>query len=185
MKASDIRKGHVVIVDGAPCRVMDFQHRTPGNLRAFVQMRLRNLMNGNTFDTRFSATETVETARLDTKELQVLYRDASAVHVMDASTYDQYALDDETVGDAGPWLEPGMTFQAEWLEGKPIGISLPAVVEMDIVETTPAMRGATKTSSGKPAKLSNGVTITVPEFVEEGARVRVDPRSGQYLERAK
>lgn len=185
MKASEIRKGHIVIVDGAPCRVMDFQHRTPGNLRAFVQVRLRNLMSGNTFDTRFSSTENVETARLDTKELQVLYRDTNGVHVMDASTYDQYTLDEETVGDAAPWMEPEMIFQAEWLEGKPIGISLPAVVELDVVETAPPMRGATKSSSGKPAKLSNGVTITVPEFVEEGSRVKVDPRSGQYLERAK
>src|SRR5262245_36057773 len=84
MKASDIRRGHVIIVDGQPCRVMDFQHRTPGNLRAFVQLRLRNLTSGNTFDTRLSATEYVDDARLDTKELQVLYRDGSAVHVMDA-----------------------------------------------------------------------------------------------------
>jgi elongation factor P len=185
MKASEIRKGHVVYVDGAPCRVMDFQHRTPGNLRAFVQVRLRNLLSGNTFDTRFSSTENVDTARLDTKELQVLYRDGNGVHVMDASTYEQYTLDEETVGDSAPWMEPEMVFQAEWLNGKPIGISLPAVLELDIVETTPAMRGATKTSSSKPAKLSNGVTIQVPEFVEEGSRVRVDPRSGQYLERAK
>jgi elongation factor P len=185
MKASEIRKGHVVIVDGAPCRVLDFQHRTPGNLRAFVQVRMRNLVSGNTFDTRFSSTENVETARLDTKELQVLYRDANGTHVMDASTYDQYTLDDEIVGDAAPWMEPEMVFQAEWLEGKPIGISLPAVMEMDVVETNPPMKGATKSSSGKPAKLSNGVTITVPEFVEEGSRVKVDPRSGQYLERAK
>jgi elongation factor P len=185
MKASEIRKGVVVFVDGAPCRVMDFQHRTPGNLRAFVQVRLRNLLSGNTFDTRFSSTENVETARLDTKELQVLYRDANGVHVMDASTYEQYSLDNDIVGEAGPWMEPEMVFQAEWLEGRPIGITLPAVIELEIVETTPPMRGATKTSSGKPAKLSNGVTITVPEFVEEGSRVKVDPRSGQYLERAK
>ena len=107
MKASDIRRGHVIMVDGQPCRVMDFQHRTPGNLRAFVQVRFRNLNSGNTFDTRLSATEFVEDARLDTKELQVLYRDGNGVHVMDAGTYDQYTLDDETVGDLGQWLEPG------------------------------------------------------------------------------
>src|SRR5512132_4254610 len=98
MKASDIRRGHVLILDGQPCRVMDFQHRTPGNLRAFVQVRLRNLTSGNTFDTRLSATEFVEDARLDTKELQVLYRDGNGVHVMDAANYEQYSLDDETTG---------------------------------------------------------------------------------------
>ncbi len=185
MKASDIRKGHILIMDGAPCRVMDFQHRTPGNLRAFVQVRLRNLLSGNTFDTRLSATENVESARMDTKELQVLYRDGSGTHVMDQSSYDQFMIDDETAGDAAQWLEPGMTFQAEWLDGRPIGLQLPPVIELEIVETAPAMRGSTKTASSKPAKLSNGVTVQVPEFVSEGERVRVDPRSGQYLERAK
>ena len=104
MKASDIRRGHVLIIDGQPCRVMDFQHRTPGNLRAFVQVRLRNLSNGNTFDTRLSATEFVEDARLDTKDMQVMYRDANGVHVMDSENYDQFTLDDEVVGDQGQWM---------------------------------------------------------------------------------
>ncbi len=185
MKASDIRRGHVLMIDGAPCRVMDFQHRTPGNLRAFVQVRLRNLNSGNTFDTRLSATEFVDDARLDTKELQVLYRDANGLHVMDNETYEQYTLDDEAVGDAGQWLESGMTFIAEWLNGRPIGIELPSVVELDVVETAPIMKTATKTASTKPARLSNGVTIQVPEFVGEGDRVRVNPREGVYLERAK
>jgi len=185
MKASDIRRGHVLMIDGAPCRVMDFQHRTPGNLRAFVQVRLRNLNTGNTFDTRLSATEFVDDARLDTKELQVLYRDANGLHVMDNESYEQYTLDDEAMGDAGQWLESGMTFIAEWLDGRPIGIELPSVVELDVVETAPIMKTATKTASTKPAKLSNGLTIQVPEFVGEGDRVRVNPREGVYLERAK
>jgi elongation factor P len=185
MKASDIRRGHVLIIDGAPCRVMDFQHRTPGNLRAFVQVRLRNLNTGNTFDTRLSATEFVDEARLDTKELQVLYRDANGLHVMDNESYEQYTLDEEIAGDTSSWLEPGMTFIAEWLDGRPIAIELPSVVELEIVETAPIMKTATKTASTKPAKLSNGVTIQVPEFIGEGERVRVNPREGVYLERAK
>jgi elongation factor P len=185
MKASDIRRGHVLIIDGQPCRVMDFQHRTPGNLRAFVQLRLRNLTTGNTFDTRLSATEFVEDARLDTKEMQVMYRDGHGTHVMDAQTYEQYTLDDEITGDQGHWLEPGMTFQAEWLNGRPIAIMLPASAELEVVETAPIMKTATKTASTKPAKLSNGVTIQVPEFIGEGERVRVNPREGVYLERAK
>ena len=185
MKASDIRRGHVLIIDGQPCRVMDFQHRTPGNLRAFVQVRLRNLTSGNTFDTRLSATEFVEDARLDTKEMQVMYRDGNGTHVMDAETYDQYTLDDEATGDQGQWLEPGMAFQAEWLNGRPIAIMLPATAELEVVETAPIMKTATKTASTKPAKLSNGVTIQVPEFINEGERVRVNPREGVYLERAK
>ncbi len=185
MKASDVRRGNVIYVDGAPCRVMEYQHRTPGNLRAFVQIRMRNLNTGNTFEQRFSATETIDEARLDTKELQVMYRDAQGVHVMDAATYDQYTLDDELVGDAKDWLDSGTTFLAEWLEGKPMAIQLPSVVEVEIVETAPVMKTATKTASSKPARLSNGVTVQVPEFVGTGERIRVNPTTGEYLERAK
>jgi elongation factor P len=148
-------------------------------------VRLRNLNTGNTFDTRLSATEFVDEARLDTKELQVLYRDVNGLHVMDNESYEQYSLDNEIIGDAGSWLEAGMTFIAEWLNGRPIAIELPSVVELEIVETAPIMKTATKTASTKPAKLSNGVTIQVPEFIGEGERVRVNPREGVYLERAK
>jgi elongation factor P len=185
MKASDVRKGHVLLVDGAPCRVMDFQHRTPGNLRAFVQVRMRNLKTGNTFDTRFSATDNVDEVRLDTKEFQVLYKDETGIHVMDSATYDQTVISTDVAGDLGPWLEPEMHFQAELMDGHVVGLQLPAAMEYTIVETAPVMRGATKTASTKPARLSNGMTINVPEFLAEGTRVRVDPRSGQYLERAK
>ena len=185
MKASDIRRGHVLIIDGQPCRVMDFQHRTPGNLRAFVQVRLRNLTSGNTFDTRLSATEFVEDARLDTKDMQVIYRDTNGVHVMDTGNYEQFTLDDEVVGDQGQWLESGMTFQAEWLNGRPIAILLPASAEVEVVETAPVMKTATKTASTKPATLSNGVTIQVPEFIDSGEKVRVNPRERAYIERVK
>ena len=185
MKASEVRKGTVLEVDGNPCRVMDFQHRTPGNLRAFVQVRMRNLKSGNTFDTRFSATDYVDEVRLDTKDFQVLYRDETGVHVMDAESYEQTLIAADVVGEQGAWLEPEMRFQAELMDGKVVGLQLPAAMEYTIVETAPVMRGATKTASTKPAKLNNGMTVNVPEFLEEGTKVRVDPRSGTYLERAR
>ncbi|MGH7700177.1 MAG: elongation factor P [Gemmatimonadales bacterium] len=185
MKATEIRRGHVLKIDGHPCRVLEFQHRTPGNLRAFVQVRFRDLVTGNTFDRRISAAEFVDEARLDTRELQVLYQDDSGVHVMDQHTFDQYTLDRDAVGDAMPWLQPEMPILVEWLDGRPIAIELPSVVELQVVETAPVMRSATKTASTKPAKLSNGVTVQVPEFITEGEKVRVDPREGVYLERAK
>jgi elongation factor P len=185
MKATDIRRGHVIVIDGQPSRVMDFTHRTPGNLRAFVQVRARNLVTGNTFDTRLAATDFVDEAPLETKEFQVLYRDQGGVHVMDTTTYEQHTLDSEAVGDRGDWLQPEMHIQVEWLNGRPVGIELPSVVELTVAQTSPVMRGATKTASTKPAKLSNGVTIQVPEFISEGEKVRVDPREGAYLERAK
>src|SRR5256886_3500622 len=161
MKATDIRRGHVIMIDGQPCRVMDFTHRTPGNLRAFVQVRLRNLVTGNTFDTRLAATDFVDEAPLETKEFQVLYRDQGGVHVMDTTTYEQHTLDAEAVGDHADWLQPEMHIQVEWLNGRPVGIELPSVVELTVVQTSPVMRSATKTASTKPAKLSNGVTIQV------------------------
>jgi elongation factor P len=104
---------------------------------------------------------------------------------MDTENYDQSTLSNEIVGDMAQWLEPEMHFQAELLNGTAVGIRLPASMEYTILETSPVMRSATKTASTKPAKLNNGATIQVPEFLEEGTRVRVDPRSGQYLERAK
>lgn len=185
MKANDIRKGSVIRYEGNPCRVMDFQHRTPGNLRAFVQVRMRNLATGNSFETRFSSTEILDEIRLDTKSLQVMYKDTNGVHVMDSSTYDQYTLDSETVGDAEQWMEPGMDFLAEWLEGKPISIQLPSVIELEVTETAPVMKTATKTASSKPAQLSNGVTVQVPEFISVGEKLRINPTTGEYLERAK
>jgi elongation factor P len=185
MKANDIRKGNVIYYEGKPHLVMDFTHRTPGNLRAFVQVRLRNLSSGMSTDHRFSATETVEEARLDTKAMQVVYTDSNGVHVMDADTYEQYTLDPEIVGDDAAWMIPEMTFDAVWLEGKPISFTLPKSMEMEIVETAPAMKTATKNASSKPAKLSNGVTINVPEFVGQGERVRVNPAERAYIERVK
>ncbi|MGH7754116.1 MAG: elongation factor P, partial [Gemmatimonadales bacterium] len=137
------------------------------------------------FDQRISATDFVDEARLDTKEFQVLYKDDAGVHVMDTQSYEQFTLDREAVGDQEQWLVPEMVVLVEELNGKPIGIELPSVVELDVVETSPVMRSATKTASTKPAKLSNGATVQVPDFISEGARVRVDPRSGEYLERAK
>ncbi len=185
MKANDIRKGMVIYYEGKPHLVMDFTHRTPGNLRAFVQVRLRNLNSGMSMDHRFSATETVEEARLDTRAMQVLYADANGVHVMDANTYEQFSLDPDLVGDDAAWMQPEMTFDATWLEGKPISFQLPSSLELDVVETAPVMKTATKTASSKPAKLSNGITIQVPEFVSQGERVRVNPRERAYIERVK
>ncbi|HEY4101237.1 MAG TPA: elongation factor P [Gemmatimonadales bacterium] len=185
MKANDIRKGTVIYYEGKPHLVMDFTHRTPGNLRAFVQVRLRNLNTGMSLDHRFSATELVEEARLDTRTMQVLYADGNGVHVMDADTYEQYTLDPDVVGEDAAWMVAEMQFDATWLEGRPISFQLPASLELEVVETSPVMKTATKTASSKPAKLSNGVTIQVPEFVAQGERVRVNPRERVYLERVK
>ena len=182
MKATDIRRGHIVIIDGQPCRVMDFQHRTPGNLRAFVQLRLRNLASGNTFDQRVSATDFVDEARLETRECQVLYRDDSGVHVMDVHSYEQFMLDQEAVGDYGPWLDPEMHFQVEVLDGRPIGIQLPAGGEDTIVETAPVMRKGPTT--GRWARARTPRTTTPSASSRSGAHRKPWSRSAPARPRA-
>lgn len=183
MPATQIRRGNVIVFDGEPCRVLEFRHHTPGNLRAFVQTKLRNLVSGTTFEHRFRAADTVERAFLETQELQYLYSDGTHYHFMNNETFEMLELDDEALGDAAQWLTPNMNVQAEFFEGRPIGVDLPNSLELEVVETEPAVKGDTKTALTKPAKLENGVTITVPGFVNQGDRVRVDPREAKYLER--
>jgi elongation factor P len=185
MPATQIRKGNVIVFNGAPCRVVDFHHHTPGNLRAFVQAKMRNLKTGQMFENRFRAADTVEKADMETHELQYLYSDGTHHHFMNNASYEMIALDDETLGDAAQWLVPNMIIISEFYEGRPIGVELPSVLEFEVVETEPVMTGATKTALTKPAKLSNGAVVQVPAFIASGQMVRVDPREGKYLERAK
>ena len=171
--------------NNAPHRVLDFQHRTPGNLRAFVQAKLRNIKSGSSTEVRFSSTENIERAVLEDHEMEYLYSDGDMFHFMNTETYDQIALDTETLGDAMNYLTPGTKIQIEFFEGAPIGIELPPSVELTIVETTPELKGATASNSPKPAKLETGVTVQVPPFIKEGDRIRVDPSKGVYLDRVK
>ena len=175
----------LIIYNSIPHRVLDFQHRTPGNLRAFVQAKLRNLKNGSSTEVRFSSTENIERAALEDHEMEYLYSDADAHHFMNTETYDQIQLDAETLGDSINYITPGTKIQVEFFEGQPIGVELPPAVELTVVETQPEMKGATASNSPKPAKLETGVTVQVPPFVKEGDRIRVDPAKGVYLERAK
>jgi elongation factor P len=185
INATQIRRGTVIVFNGDPHRVVDFHHHTPGNLRAFVQAKMRNLKTGAMFEHRFRAADTVEKATVMTQELQFLYSDAHHYHFMNTGTYDQLELSEEVLGDAAQWLTPNMLIQAEIYEGQPIGIELPSSLELRVEETEPAMAGATKTAMTKPAKLENGAVVQVPPFVNTGELIRVDPREGKYLERAR
>ena len=185
MPATQIRKGTVIVFNGDPCRVVDFHHHTPGNLRAFVQTKMRNLRTGSQFEHRFRAADTVEKATLETHELQFLYADAHHYHFMNNESFEMLALDGEALGDAAQWLVPNMVIMAEFYEGRPIGVDLPSSLELEVTMTEPAMAGATKTAMTKPATLSNGVVVQVPAFINIGYVLRVDPREGIYLERAK
>jgi elongation factor P len=183
--ATQIRRGMVILFEGQLCKVVDFRHHTPGNLRAMVQTKLRNLRTGSSFDHRFRSADTVDKAALEQHDMEYLYSDGSHHHFMNTESYEQVALSGEDLGDAAQWLAPGLKIQVEFYEGLPIGIELPPSMELTVTQTEPTMKGATVSNVNKPATLENGVTIQVPPFVNEGDRLRVDPAAGRYIERAK
>ena len=185
MPATQIRRGMVLVFEGEPCRVIEFRHHTPGNLRAMVQAKLKNLRTGSSFEHRFRAADSIEKADMETHELEFLYQGGDTYHFMNTENYDQLEMDDEALGDNAQWLQPGMRIVAEFFEGRPVSIQMPNSMVLEIVDTAPVMKSATKTASTKPAKLENGVTINVPEFVSTGERVRVNPTTGEYMDRAK
>ena len=185
ISANDIRKGMVILFEGAPVKVMDFRHHTPGNLRAMVQTRLRNLLTGNSFEHRFRSADTIEKITLEQHKMEYLYSDGSHHHFMNSENYEQVALTEEELGDAGQWLMPGLKIEVEFYNGNPIGVALPASMELTVVTTEPPLKGATASNSNKPATLENGVTLQVPPFVVEGERIRVNPAEARYMERVK
>ena len=183
--ATQIRRGMVILFEGNLCKVIDFRHHTPGNLRAMVQTKMRNLRTGSSFEHRFRSSDTVDKASLEQHEMEYMYSDGSQHHFMNTENYEQTALTAEDLGDMAQWLMPGMKLQVEFYEGAPIGITLPPSMELTVTRTEPTLKGATVSNVNKPATLENGVTITVPPFVNEGDRIRVDPTEGRYIERAK
>ena len=183
--ATQIRRGMVILFEGNLCKVVDFRHHTPGNLRAMVQTKLRNLKSGSTFEHRFRSADTVERAVLEQHEMEYLYSDGAGHHFMNTENYEQTHFSNEDLGDMAEWLTPGLRIQAEFYEGQPIGIDLPDSIELTVTSTEPTLKGATVSNVNKPATLENGVTIQVPPFINEGDRIRVSPTEGRYIERAK
>jgi len=185
ISATQIRRGMVIVFEGQPCKVVEFRHHTPGNLRAMVQTKLRNIRTGSSFEHRFRSADTVDRASLEQHEMEYLYSDGSHHHFMNTENYEQIALNEDDLGGAALLLTTGLKLQAEFYEGAPIGIDLPPCIELTLTQTEPTMKGATVSNVNKPATLENGVTITVPPFVNEGDKIRVDPSEGRYIERAK
>ena len=183
--APQIRRGMVIVFEGDPCRIIEFRHHTPGNLRAMVQAKLKNIRTGSSFEHRFRAADSIEKASMETHDLEFMYQGGDTYHFMNTETYDQLEMDEEMLGDNAQWMQPGMKIQAEYYDGRPVGIKLPNSLVLEIVDTAPVMKTATKTASTKPAKLENGVTVNVPEFVNTGEKVRVNPNTGEYMDRAK
>src|SRR5882762_9629818 len=170
ISATQIRRGMVLLFEGEPCKVMEFRHHTPGNLRAMIQTKLRNIKTGSSFEHRFRSVDTVERASLEQHDMEYLYSDGSHHHFMNTENYEQVALSDEELGDSAQWLAPGLKIQVEFYEDKPIGIDMPPSLELTVTQTEPSLKGATVSNVNKPATLENGVIIQVPPFVNEGDR---------------
>lgn len=184
MSATDLRVGNIIVHNNQLHRVMSVTHVTPGNWRGMVQTKLRNLKTGSQLEHRFRSEDKIEKATLDTQEMQYLYSDSSGNHFMNTATFEQIALTDEVLGDALGYMLPDTVITVDFYEGQPVGIELPNTVVLEVVETDPAMKGATAAGGSKPAKLETGVVVQVPQFVENGTKVVVDTRSGEYVSRA-
>jgi elongation factor P len=184
VKATQLRPGMVIQFEGGLYSVFSVEHRTPGNKRGAMATRLRNLKSGAIVDHRFRAEEFVERAILDEIEFEYLYADGEGWHFMNAETFEQMHLDRDVLGEAVDYLLPGGHLKLEFHEGKPLGVILPDTVDLTVLETEPTMQKATASAVMKPAKLETGLVISVPPFINNGDRVRVDTSEGRYVQRA-
>jgi elongation factor P len=181
---TNIRKGQILVVDGDLWVVLDTEHRTQGNWRGFMQVVMKHLKTGRKDNRRFRSTDKVEFAFIDTRELQYLYRDPIGLHFMDTSTYDQMPMDVDLGEEASKFLKEGDLVKVRFHEDCPVGIDLPTTVELEVTQTDPGLKGDSVSNVFKPATLETGLTLKVPNFINQGEMVRVDTRTGEFVERA-
>lgn len=184
ISTNQFKNGTHIEVDGAIYRIVEFQHVKPGKGGAFAQVELKNLVDGRKLNERFRSAETVERVRLEQKDYQYLYESEGMLTFMDNETYEQIELARDWVGERAAFLQDGMKVTVESHEGKPLGISLPDQVVLEVTETEPTVKGQTAASSYKPAMLENGVRVMVPPFITVGEKIVVDTNEVTYLRRA-
>ena len=184
LQATRMKKGMLIKMGEDLFRVLELQHVTPGNLRGFVRVKMRNIRNGALADNRFRSEDTVERATLDEREMQYLYKDGSDFYFMDTTSYEQVHINSEALGDSVNYLKPEMTISVEFYGTEPVGIELPQAVDLKVVETVPGINRATASAQVKPATLETGLVVQVPPFVNEGDMIRVNTETGEYLSRA-
>jgi elongation factor P len=183
MKATLLRSGMIIKHEGDLYAIYNVDHRTPGNKRAAMQTKMRNLRTGAMIDYRFRAEDVIDKVTVDEIEFEYLYSDGDGHHFMNSENYEQISLNGEVVGDAKDYLIPNMPVKIEYHDGKPIGVMLPDTVDLTVVETEPSIQKATASAVMKPAKLETGLVINVPPFVGEGDKVKVDTSEGRYIQR--
>jgi elongation factor P len=184
IQATQMRPGMVIKFNNDLFSVFSVNHRTPGNLRGFVQAKMRNLRSGTMIEHRFSSEDRVEKANLEELEMEYMYDDGEFYYFMNIETYDQMHLTRELLGDAVNYLIPQLRVSVEFYEGKPMSVELPATVDLLVVETEPGLKGATVSNVTKPAKTETGLIVQVPPFITEGEKIRVNTSEGTYQERA-
>jgi elongation factor P len=183
IQATRLRKGMLIKFDGALVRVLELQHITPGNLRAHVRSRMRDIRTSRLVDHKFRAEDSVERAILDEREMQYLYREGDHFVFMDTTTFDQIHLSTEVLGDAAQYLLPESTINVEFYEVEPVGIHLPPSVDLKVTDTAPGIKGATASAQVKPATCETGMVVTVPSFVNVDDVIRVNTETGEYMSR--
>jgi elongation factor P len=184
-ETSDIRKGLKIEIDGDPYVVVDFQFVKPGKGNAFTRTRIKNMMSGAVLDRTYKSGEKLKPATMEERTMQYLYKDETGHHFMDQESYEQHVIPEEVLGDDARFLLENANVAILMFNGRPVSLSLPNFVELEVVETDPGLRGDTVSGARKPATVTTGAVIQVPLFVERGDRLRVDTRTGEYVERVK
>jgi elongation factor P len=182
---SDFRPGLVIKYNNELWTIIEFQHVNPGNWRAFVRTKLKNIKSGKVIENRFRAGEAIEIIRIERKEFQFLYHDGSGFVFMDKETYDQMSVSQEQIGDGAEFLKDGESVDILFNGNDITGVELPITVELKIVETVPGVRGDSANAGTKPAKVETGASVNVPLFLNEGDVIKIDTRTGGYIERVK
>ena len=185
MKASEMKKGQTIKIDGKLYIIVDFQHVKLGKGGAVYQTKLKSLADGSIQNARIRSEETIEEAYLDRRPFEYLYSAGTTHVLMDLQSYDQITLDDDAFGDGAKYLRPNTQLQVSMYEDKPVVITLPTTVDLKIVDTAPEIKGATATNQNKPATLETGLVVQVPPFIKAGELIRVDTRTGEYVTRVK
>jgi elongation factor P len=182
--ATQMRPGMIIKHNNDLHLVFTVEHRTPGNLRAFIQAKLRNIRTGAMFEHRFRSGDPIERITVDEIPMEYLYQDGDSYCFMNIENYEQVHLSKDVLGDAVDYLTANLQIKVEFYDGKPVGIELPQTVELTVVETEPGLKSATASSVTKPAKMETGLVVQVPPFINEGEKIRVDTAEGAYLSRA-
>ena len=180
---SDIRKGLKIMMDGAPYTVVEFQFVKPGKGAAFTRTKIKNLLTGAVLEPNFRSGEKFEPADVEVKSMQYLYKDADSFVFMDTSTYDQVQIPSETIGESSNFMPEQLVVEVLFFQDRAVGVTLPNFIELPILETDPGFRGDTATGTTKPARIGTGATVNVPLFINVGDVVKIDTRTGEYLER--